>query len=57
VVTYTAFMFVGGASFCQSFSAATLLFESAAERASSATVMNVLYYAAMCFASCVILAI
>ena len=57
MVTYTAFMFVGGASFCQSFSAATLLFESAAERASSATVMNVLYYGAMCFASCIILAI
>lgn len=54
---YTAFMFIGGASFCQSFSAATLLFETAAERASSATVMNVLYYAAMCVASLIILAI
>jgi hypothetical protein len=41
----------------QSFSAATLLFKSAAERASSATVMNVLYYAAMCVASFILLAI
>eukprot|EP01047_Picozoa_sp_COSAG01_P090187 COSAG01_NODE_22093_length_872_cov_1.031048_1_plen_219_part_01 len=43
LATYTVFMFVGGVSFCQSFSMATQLFPHAAERAVGATVMNVLY--------------
>ena len=44
LATYTVFMFVGGVSFCQSFSMATQLFPQAAERAVGATVMNVLYH-------------
>ena len=55
-VFFTLYIFVGGVCYCQCFSCATALFAHSADRALSATVMNVIYYAGVCVASVVILA-
>ena len=56
LVFLTLYIFVGGVCYCQCFSCATALFAHSADRALSATVMNVIYYAGVCVASVVILA-
>ena len=55
VVLYSFYLVVGGTCFCQCFSAATQLVQGVAARAVAATVMNVMYYAGIGLASCMIL--
>ena len=48
---YSVHMWLGGLVFCQSFTVATHLFDSPADKTVGATVMNVLYYVGVCVSS------
>ena len=55
-VVYSFYMLAGGVIFSQAFSLAADAFENAADRAVSATVMSVVYYAGVVVCSMILLA-